>query len=140
MRYNTFHTKDLAKFCNPVLKSLAHEVRKEMANDTNYSFTQPLTNILSLEKTIEIQMAVPGLTKEDLTITIDKNQLTVTAEKVIPDANFKQREFKFGTFKKTFNLSDSVNQDTISASTENGVLKITLEKLAEAQKKTVAIL
>jgi HSP20 family protein len=140
MRYNTFHTKDLAKFCNPIITTLANEVQKEIAKDKNFPFTHPLTNITSHDTSIEIQMAVPGLSKEDLTITIDKNQLTVMAEKEVADANFKQREFKFGTFKKTFNLPDSVNQNTITAITENGLLKITLEKLAEAQKKTINIL
>ncbi len=139
MKHNTFQTKDVAKFCNPFLKTLANEVQKEMANDKNFSFTTPLTNIVSLEKTIEIHMAVPGLSKEDIAITIDKNQLTVKADKIVSDANFKLREFKFGTFYKTFNLPDSVDKDNISAKTENGILKIVLEKLAEAQKKTIAI-
>lgn len=140
MRYNTIHAKDFGKFVSPVLKTLANEVQKEMANHKDFPFTNPLTNIVSLENSIEIHLAVPGLSKEDLIITLDKSQLTVTAQKNIEDAHFKQREFKFGTFKKVFNLPDTVNKEKISATTVNGILKITLEKNPEAIKKTISVL
>jgi HSP20 family protein len=140
MRYNTIHAKDFGKLVNPVLKTIAHEVQKEMANHKDFPFTNPLTNIVSLENSIEIHLAVPGLSKEDIAITLDKNQLTVTSQKNVEDATYRQREFKFGTFKKVFNLPDTVNKEKITAATENGILKITLEKLPEALKKTITVL
>lgn len=141
MKYNSSCANPtLRSFFVPVLQTIAKEVEKEMANQKNFPTSAPLTNIINHDDLVEIQMSVPGLSKQDISVSIEKNQLIVTSTKENADANFKRREFKVGSFKKVFNIPDTVNIDTITATTENGILKITLQKIAEKQAKKIEVI
>lgn len=102
----------------------------------------PAVNISENDKQYEIEFAVPGAKKEDFNIQIDEdNQLVVSMEKNVEENNDKRylrREFNHTLFRQTFVLPDDIKRDEISARAENGVLFVTLPKVAiEATKPTV---
>jgi len=102
-------------------------------------YTVPAVNIKENDKSFEIEVAAPGVNKDDFKINLEKNVLTVSSEKetkieVDPD-NFMKREFGYNSFSRSFSIPESVNADKIKASHENGVLTIQLPKIEEAKLK-----
>lgn len=103
-------------------------------------YSVPSVNIRENEKAYEIEVAVPGMDKKDLNIQLEKDILTISAEKK-DESNeevkdrFMRREFSYSTFKRTFSIPELVNVDKIKASHENGVLKVELPKMEEDKNK-----
>jgi len=96
-------------------------------------------NILEGEKSFEIQMAVPGYSKEDVQIKVENGLLTVSnVVKESPekeDLHYIRREFSIKGFERSFRLSRWVDQESISAKVENGLLQIEISKKEEAIAK-----
>lgn len=103
----------------------------------------PAVNIVNLTDEYCIEMAVPGLTKEDIKIEIKHGLLTISAEKtdkeVFKDENFTRREFNFSAFTRSFMLPDNVNPDVVDAKYRNGVLTLHLKKFAPEKMETKRI-
>ncbi|WP_461533894.1 Hsp20/alpha crystallin family protein [Sinomicrobium sp.] len=106
----------------------------------------PAVNIKENDKEFTVELVVPGKSKEDFNIEVDDKVLTVTSEhkeeKNEENERYSHREYRHFSFKRTFNLPDTVNDDDINASYENGILKLTLPKREEAlpkAKKLIAI-
>ncbi len=103
--------------------------------------TRPAANIKESKEHFTIQLAVPGWNKEDFQIALENNQLNISAEKrEQTDAEgekFTRREFRQQSFKRSFELSDSIDARSISAEYTNGVLTLTLPKKQEAQVESV---
>ena len=97
----------------------------------------PTVDISETDKAFDIHLAIPGVKKADVNITLENDQLTISGERTIEketdEKNFHSRESFFGTFSRTFNLPEIVNVDKIDAKQEDGILKITLPK---DEKKT----
>jgi len=108
------------------------------ASEVNRTATsRPALNVVETAEDYRMEFAVPGLTKEDLNIHFEDEQLTVAAEKVPADQeneHFLRKEFGAYTFKRTFQLPEDVNADGIQASVQNGILTITLAKKEEAKE------
>ena len=100
----------------------------------------PAVNIMENEDNYEIDMAAPGLKKDDFKISLDKNLLTISVEqKSQTTENNKQwnkREFNYNSFARSFALPDSVDDGKIEAEYNNGLLRIYVAKMEEA--KTVS--
>lgn len=99
----------------------------------------PSVNIIETNAAYRLEIAAPGMKKEDFTINLDKNLLTISAEKEQKSeeaeaGKFVRREFNFSSFKRTFNLPETVNSEAIGASYDKGVLFITLPKKEEEVK------
>jgi len=99
---------------------------------------RPALNVVEGPENYRMEFAVPGLTKEDLTIKFEDEKLTVAAEKV-PAENenerYTRKEFGAYAFKRTFQLPEDVNANDIQASVKNGILTITLAKREEAKER-----
>lgn len=99
----------------------------------------PAANVKETDKAFSIELAVPGLEKEDFTIDIDRGLMTVSAErkeeKEDKDDGYTRQEFSYSSFKRTFQLPDIVEEDDIKAKYDNGLLMLTLPKKEEAQKE-----
>lgn len=99
----------------------------------------PAVNIMEDETSFELELSVPGRVKEDFTIEVDGNVLSVSSEvkteKETEGQKFTRREFTFKSFKRAFSLPDAVNADEIKADYVNGILKFTLPKKEEALPK-----
>lgn len=98
---------------------------------------EPAINILEGENDYHIEVAAPGLSKEDFDITIDKDQLTVKVQKEDKALEGKaiKSEFNFNSFKRSFHLSEDIDRSKISANYDKGILFIRLEKKEEAIEK-----
>lgn len=109
------------------------------------STQQPAVNIKESDNSFDIELAAPGLKKEDFNIDIDHDVLSIKVEKTQEESKesegYTRREFSYHSFNKHFTLPESVNGDAISASYTDGVLHLTLPKKEEAKalKKSIAI-
>jgi HSP20 family protein len=96
----------------------------------------PAVDIAEDEKGFELQVAVPGMKKEDFKVDFTEGRLTVSGERKIEDKkegkNFHNIETQYGAFSRSFYVPDNVLSDQIEAVYEDGVLKINLPK---AEKK-----
>ena len=99
--------------------------------------TSPAINIIENDKEYKVELAAPGLTKEDFNVRVtEENQLVVTMEKKQEqkdennDGRYLRREFSYSKYQQTLLLPDNVEKDKISASVEHGVLNILIPKVA----------
>ena len=142
----------LVKFNNG-LKNNAHpffnDVFDSLLNDSfigdKLVARVPAVNIAENDNEFHIELAVPGLKKEDFKINLDKNILTVSAEKKSENAEetkkFSKREYSYNSFVRSFTLPDSVDHSKIEAGYTDGILKLTVAKREEAkfQSREIAI-
>jgi HSP20 family protein len=98
----------------------------------------PAVNVVELEDQFRIELAAPGLSKEDFKIELDQNRLSIAVEKQmekVEGEQLRRREFSYASFKRNFGLPKSVDAEHIAAKYEQGVLSLTLPKKAEALPK-----
>lgn len=110
----------------PMLRSLSRLENGE-------SFRMPLTNINETEKEFVLTMEMPGVLKKNIEVTVEGDDLIVTAERSekTESEGLLRREIREEKFRRSFSLGRSVDRDKITAKLENGVLKVTLGKKAE---------
>lgn len=105
------------------------------------SISQPSVNVVETENDFRIDLAVPGLDKEDFNLEVDRNRLTISAEKThreeVNEDQFMRREFNYTSFTRSFQLPETVNAEAIAANYKNGVLSVTLPKLEEMKGEPV---
>ena len=100
----------------------------------------PAINVIETDGEYDMEMAVPGLTKEDLNVQVDENCLNISMEKKTETEhknekkNYLRREFSTQQFFRSFELPENVEKEKITAKVENGVLKIALPKTKNAFK------
>ena len=110
-------------------------------NQSATNTTIPAVNIKETPENFEVEMAAPGMTKNDFRVELDGNLLTITSEKKVQneqkeDEHYTTREFSYQSFQRTFQLSkDVVDVDKIGAKYENGLLHLTIPKKEEAKQK-----
>lgn len=108
--------------------------------------TIPSANIKETDDSFQIELAAPGLKKEDIKIDVDNDVLTISSEqkeeKTEENENYTRREFNYSSFSRSFYLPDIADIDKISAEYKDGVLNIVLPKKESAirkSKKTIEI-
>lgn len=98
----------------------------------------PAVNIREDDKAYEIELALPGMSKEDVKIEMEKETLTISSEvkeeKNEENNGYSRREFGSWSFCRSFRIPENVNIDKISASFKNGILNVALPK-AEPEPK-----
>ena len=92
----------------------------------------PAVDILNEKDTVVLNIELPGLKKEDISVKIEDRILTIEGERKIDNEktkeNYFRRERTYGSFKRSFNLSDDVLIDDVDAGFKDGILKLTLKK------------
>lgn len=105
------------------------------------STTLPAVNIRENNEAFEVEMAAPGMKKEDFVIELDNQQLKISSEKQDnreqkEGDRFIMREYSYQSFERTFQLSKQVvDADKIQASYEHGVLRLWIPKKDEAKQQ-----
>jgi HSP20 family protein len=98
----------------------------------------PATNISETDNDYRVEIAAPGLKKDDFKVTVDNDMLNISAEKEEKkeekDKNYTRKEYSYNSFSRSFYLPDTVMSDKLDAHYEDGVLRIMLPKKAEAKK------
>ena len=108
-----------------------------------YSGDIPAVNIKEENDKYLLEMAAPGLKKDDFNINLDNYQLTISSEKKEESEekkdSYTRREFMYTSFSRSFTLPKSVDVDKIKADYKNGILTVTLPKKEEEAKLTKQI-
>jgi HSP20 family protein len=117
----------------PRLSDIFDDLFERNLNRWPESNFAPAANIIEGEKEFKLELAAPGLSKEDFRISLDKNILTVSSEREFEqkDENFTRCEFSYGRFSRSFSLPKSVDTEQIGATCDNGILRISLPKRKE---------
>lgn len=109
---------------------------------SNKPTLNPPADIVQQDSSYYIIMDLPGVNKENLNISIDKQVLTVQAETEMAkskEEKFLENEFSEAVYTRKFTLSDAVDKDKINAQLNNGLLKLHLPKAEEEQPKKIEI-
>ena len=124
---------------NNVFPSLINEFFNDDfgMNFLNRSHSVPSVNSLENNDSFEIDLAVPGMKKEDFTIELNDKVLVISSEtsNTMEYDKMRLNEFNFSSFQRSFRVPDSVDQDKIKANYKNGILKIKLPKRKESISK-----
>jgi HSP20 family protein len=102
----------------------------------------PHTDIYEENDQLVMKTELPGISKEDVNITLQGDRLTIKAEKkeaVVEDAACYSRERQYGQYLRSVTLPFPVKEDEISATFENGVLELRLSKAEESKAKKIEI-
>ncbi|QXV64231.1 Hsp20/alpha crystallin family protein [Mucilaginibacter sp. 21P] len=105
----------------------------------------PAVNIAENDSEFHIELAVPGLKKEDFKISLDKNVLSISAEKKSETTDeakkYSKREYSYSSFVRSFTLPETVDYSKIEADYTDGILKLTVAKREDAkyQSREIAI-
>ena len=104
----------------------------------------PAVNIAETENEFDVALAVPGLKKEDFKINLDKNVLTVSADKkveTVEGKKFSKREYSYNSFTRSFTLPESADHSKIEADYTDGILTLIIAKKEEAkfQSREIAV-
>lgn len=104
-------------------------------------FASPAVNIKESDKEFQIEIAAPGMTREDFSVRIDNDEELVIAlekknqkEEKNEKANYLRREFSYTSYHQSFVLPENINLEAIQAEMVNGVLNIKLPKIQEVKK------
>ena len=109
-------------------------------NDTTYS--TPRMNIMETKDNYKLELCIPGLTKDDVKLSIDaEGNLVVEMvketknEKKNEEMRYLRHEFSVEHFRQTVMLPEDIHKDQISAKVENGILDIVIPKVTIEEKK-----
>lgn len=107
---------------------------------TRTKATAPAINVKETEKDYTVEMAAPGMTKDDFNVNIDKDgnlhiHMEAHTEKKEEDkkSHYLRREFAYSKFEQTLLLPDDVEKEAIAARVNDGVLTVTLPKMAKPE-------
>ena len=105
------------------------------------TYTAPAINVIESENEYDVELAAPGLTKDDFNVHVDAdNNLQIRMEKKTETKEGKKhgrylrREFSYEKFQQTLLLPDDVDAEKIEAKVENGVLNVHLPKMVKVEK------
>ena len=110
-------------------------------NFSDTDTTIPAVNIKETPESYEVEVAAPGMTKDDFKVELDGNSLTISSEKRSEnqqkdEQRYFRREFSYESFQRTFTLQkDVVDIDKIEAKYEHGLLRLLIPKKEEAKQK-----
>ncbi|HKG68869.1 MAG TPA: Hsp20/alpha crystallin family protein [Segetibacter sp.] len=113
-------------------------------NNSNFSTTGttlPAVNVKETPESFVVEMAAPGMKKEDFKVELNNNLLTISSEQKSEQEEkdndrYTRKEFSYQSFQRSFQLSrEAVDADNIQAKYENGVLHLTIPKREEVKQK-----
>lgn len=110
---------------------------------TRQSSYAPSIDISETEKQYLIDVEVPGINKDDIDLNIENNTLTISGERKFEkkedNKQYHRVESHYGSFSRSFTLPDNVDVESISATYNNGILNITVDKSEQQTKKQIKI-
>ena len=108
-------------------------------DNQNLMATQPSVNVIENEDSFDVEVAAPGLKKEDFQLTVEEDMLTISGERKEEseksEGTFTKREFNYSRFSRSFQLPESCDSERISAAYKDGVLNLNIPKKEEAKKR-----
>lgn len=116
------------------------QVMDKFLNDEfqgNFKMHQPAVNIIENEKSYDLEVIAPGLSKSDFKVAVEKNLLTISFTKKEEETENKpkyvRKEYHVQSFSRTFTLNETLNAEAIEASYENGILHVSIPRIEAKQ-------
>ncbi|POY40927.1 heat-shock protein [Flavobacterium alvei] len=103
----------------------------------------PSVNLKETDTEIEVELAAPGMKREDFKVEVDNDMLMISSEKeekkeeVSKKENFIRREFNYQSFSRTFSLPETIDENKIEANYKDGILHVVVGKKEGAKKRTL---
>ncbi len=120
---------------NPISDMFSNFFDTDFVDYFNRRSIDPAANIIEHPDSFELNLAAPGMKKEDFKINLENNILTISSEMKEEEAEekktFTRREFFYGSFSRSFTLPKTIDLEKIKADYENGLLKVMLPKKDE---------
>ena len=118
-----------------------NDVFDSIFNDTFFNDRMvtrvPAVNISESENNYHVELAAPGLKKEDFKLNLERNQLSISVEQSVNhednQKNYSKREYSYSSFVRSFTLPETADHAQIEASYTDGILKIDIAKREEAK-------
>ena len=133
--------REVAALQNRV-NSLFRDFNEGESSMTTTNFI-PAVDIYEDEKKIVLKVDVPGMQEKDIDVSVENNTLTVKGERKLEkeekEENFHRIERRYGSFFRSFSLPNTLDINNIKAAYDAGVLRIELEKRAEAKPKQIKV-
>ena len=105
-----------------------------------FTSTVPSVNIRENKNDYQIEMAIPGMKKEDFNIDVDGNVMTIWCEKESESEDekesvgFSRREYNYSSFSRSFTLPQNANADKVAAKYTDGMLTLNIPKKSDTEK------
>lgn len=104
---------------------------------------QPAVNVVETKDAFRLEIAAPGFDKQDFTLQIENGYVTIEAKHEAnteeTEERYTRREFRYESFKRSYKLPETVNQEAIVAVYDKGILNVTLPKKEEVKPAVKAI-
>jgi HSP20 family protein len=144
MKLFKWETNIRPKFPNIIEKFFGKKITDGASIGESVSIV-PSVNISDANKAFEVNVALPGLDKRDVNVTIQNNCLVISSEKQYEsedkDKNWIRREYGYASFQRMFELPEGADHDKVQAEMKNGVLSVKIAKKPgfESKVKQIAI-
>ncbi len=141
VRFNRKPRTDVAPFFSAFDDFFARPF-EDMFRENGGSLSTPAVNVLEKDDHFAIEVAAPGLRKEDFAIKVEDDTLLISAEReskneATEEGRYTRREFAYTSFRRSFTLPETVDSDGIGATYTDGILSLRLPKRDEAKAKPV---
>lgn len=111
--------------------------------ETALTAFSPAVDIIEHDKELQLQVELPGMTKDEVKVSVKDNLLTISGEKKretkVEQKNYQRTERIYGTFQRSFRLPEYAELDKIEAEFKDGVLNITIPKKKESLAKQIEV-
>lgn len=134
VKFNNGHKNN---FVNPFFSDVFDSIVNDTFLGDRFVAKVPAVNIAETEGEFQIELAAPGLKKEDFKINLEKNVLSISADKKNESTEegkkYSKKEYSYNSFVRSFTLPETVDQNKIEAEYTDGILKLNVGKKEEAK-------
>lgn len=142
LRYRPYSTTELITPFDSLLNELFNDnfapLKQAFGEDFFVRGSYPKVNVVDTDQAVVIEAAVPGMAKDDITLEIKDDVLTISGRSNqsadYENSSYVRREIKRSRFERSFALGENLNRDSIIATCDNGVLKLVLPKFSPEEK------
>lgn len=124
------------------LQSKKEQSSMETESTRNRKIFIPPVDIMEKDNAIVLFSDMPGVDEKSVDITLEKNILTITGTiepEQYKDYRIAYAEYNIGDYRRSFTISDTIDQDNIKATVKNGMLTLTLPKAEPARAKKIEV-
>jgi HSP20 family protein len=138
---------NISKFSSPLDRFFRNDLFDFWNGGDTPVETIPSINITEEQNDYKVELAAPGMKKDDFNIDIDNNIVTISSEKETETSNgngkdqknYTFREYNYSKFSRSFSIPDNAETSKITAKYSDGILCLTIPKKAEQVKKSQKI-
>jgi HSP20 family protein len=138
--FESFFNDDFVLLPDFIAKSHMNKGFPSFIGTSNMNKGIPAVNTKETDSGFEIELAAPGMSKEDFNVSLENGVLTISSEKNTStneeNDGYVLREFGYSSFSRSFTLPENVSEEDIKAKYENGILRLELPKIEKAKKKS----